>query len=158
MSKEGIVYERVNEPEKIEILSEDRVIPPSLLQSFYSDGFAPDMVAPAGTILLDGRIILPEESFESDYVPYKDENGNIVEGLYTRIDLVRVIKNPFGKPVAKVNPNNFVISEGDIDCYIVESDNSNRFGYDFITEEELNRYYRPQKLSKQLLKNNNPHV
>lgn len=143
MDKEGMTYRKNNEPVEIEIISSPRIIPASPIEQFYSDGTAQDREVPAGTILKNGKYVISEECFAKNYVPYKDNNGNIKDGLYVEIELVKVIKNPFGKPVAKVNPNNYIIQEGDENCYLVADSIASRYGFKILTSEQLNEWYVP---------------
>ena len=147
--KDGIDYREKVKPECITITHEPTEIPASPTKLFYSDGTAKGRIVPAGTILSGGKLEIKKEIFEEQYEPYIDEAGNVIENMYIRINPVRILKNPFGRPIVKTNPNGYIIAEGDSECYLVCDSLSSRYGYSIITSEQLeNGYVLISKKSK----------
>ena len=116
------------------------------ISDYYLDqyGQQKDKVIPAGSLLVNDEYVISEEEFNNKYEQLTDSDGNYIDGMYIKIELVKVIKNPFRKPVAKLNGNNYILRIGNENCYILFDDNcENRltYGFDIATEEELNSKY-----------------
>lgn len=147
--KDGIDYREKVIPECITITHKPTEIPASPRELFYSDGTAKGKIVPAGTILSNDKLEIEKETFKERYKPYIDEAGNVIENMYIRINPVRILKNPFGRPIVKTNSNGYIIAEGDSECYLVCDSLSSRYGYSIITPEQLeNGYVSISKKSK----------
>ncbi len=116
---QGEEYREIQEPVDIEILTEEREIPASTMDWFYSDGYAPNRIVPAGTIVVLPNNVITEEEFNNDYEQYLDNEGNEIPGKYTKINIVKAMQNPFAKNIERINPNGFVIEKFDSECYFL---------------------------------------
>ena len=61
--------------------------------------------------------------------------------MYIKILPATIIKNPYDKPIVKTNPNGWIISEGDADCYLVFDEMSDIYGFSIMTKEEVEKNY-----------------
>ena len=117
IDKEGVLYREKAEPVKIEILKKEEVRTIS----------GNDVFMDKGTILLEGSHVITSEQFDKNYMPYKDQNGEIVPNMYVPIFLSDVIKNPFGKPILDMGIDDYYVRY-DEECYIVRM----RYLFDWI--------------------------
>ena len=135
--EEGITYKQKNDLVKIIRTSEPRII-----DLFYSVGTTVNRIVPEGTLLLNDTSVITEEQFKKKYEPFTDEDGNVVKDMYVELEYIKVIKNPFKKPLVKVNSDGCVVDEGDDNCYIYLDEYCfSSFEFGILTEEQLNKYY-----------------
>ena len=150
LEENGEEYRQITSPIDIEILTEEREIPASTTDLYYSDGTAPNRIVPAGTILVLPNKVITEEQLANNYEPYLDEKGNVTPGKYTRKIIVKAMQNPFGKNIERVNYNGFVIGKFDSECYFLTG--YGLYKVDIMSKEHFEQLYEPYKSNKKTLK------
>lgn len=148
----GVLYRKNTEPVKIEPTRSKLLVPASDRETFYSGGEIVFKVVDEGTLLVNGVFPVTSEELLEQYEQCTDQFGNAIEGMYIKINEALIIKNPFDKPIVKVNPKGYVFEEGSSDCFIATDSSSGELDYIFLTEEQLNNRYRKIDV-KQLTKN-----
>ncbi len=149
VASEGSEYRIIHRPVKIEITTKETTIPAKAIDQFYSDGTAPNRTVPAGTYLVNSKYPITEEQFLTSYEEEHDEDGNVIPGLYRKIEIIRALKNPYGKPIAKANPNGYVIGRFDTESYLIED---SYLGIDIISAEAFNKNHVPYIISNKAVK------
>ena len=148
----GIVYREKTEPVMIYPAKRNMLVLASDSEMFYSTGDLVFKKVEKGELVVDGKFAITSEEVLEHYEPFKDSNGNVVDGMYTKINEVLVIKNPFNKPIVRVNTKGYVFEQGDCDSYIVTDRSTGELEYIILTEKKLNEGYTKTD-SKVLSKN-----
>ncbi|MBR2708494.1 MAG: hypothetical protein IKE90_03565 [Bacilli bacterium] len=153
IERKGQKYRKIERPVTIEIITEPREIPADSFDLFYSDGDESNRVVPAGTILMDGKYVITEESLNKKYEPLLDEKGNIIPGKYVKKTFITAVKNPFGKKIRDINGNGVLLREYDVDCYFMIDSISGKVA--IVSKESFERSYTiADENKKTVLKNN----
>ena len=145
---EGVLYRKKTPPVVVEPAKEEILVPACDKETFYSSEEATYRFVDEGTLLVDGLFPITRERLFGEYEPFEDENGEVLLGMYRKINDSLVIKNPYGRSVVKVNQWGYVFEEGSSDCYLAYEGTEGKFDCTILTEKQLTSEYKKILLKK----------
>ena len=141
LEKEGVLYRKKTEPVVVAPAKKDMIVLESGDEKFFSTGDLVFKKVKAGTLLVNESYPVTKEQLLEQYEPFRDEFGDIVKGVFTKINESLVVRNPFGKTVIKVNQRGYVYEEGDSDCFLTTDNSTGDMEFVILTEKQLNDRY-----------------
>ena len=137
----GVLYREKTHPVTVERAKRRMLVPVFEDDGFYSDGTQAYKIVEEGSLLLDGKFFISEKELLDNYEEYKDENGVVLENVFTKVNYILAVKNPFGRAVLKLDSRGQVLKKCDRDSYFIFDKNFSKYGYGIITKDQLDKKY-----------------